>query len=236
MGISGSVAAENPTLDTVGKKKGTVDLDIFVITKTGALWISYFIIKSLNAFVNLFGLSKYRLCFNYAMDESYLEVHNKNFFTATELFNLKKIGDLNYDKLYNENKWLLNYYPYKLSDKIPSKLKKSNAIIRAINFSLFSIFQFLRCFKRKNFGPLNEIHSRFSVGQRHNLYRVCPPNGGYQELIKEKFKRNFKSHIFDSPTFNLIEIMFPNESTLVEETKSEIYYQQEVEQNFAKYL
>ena len=42
VGISGSIAAENPTVDRDGIRQGKVDLDIFVITSANSLWLVFF--------------------------------------------------------------------------------------------------------------------------------------------------------------------------------------------------
>lgn len=235
MGISGSIAAENPTLDKIGSKKGTVDFDIFLITKTNTLWISYFIIKSLNVIVNLFSISKHYLCFNYAMDESYLEIHNRSFYTATELYNLKSISGEPNANLMSANSWAMNYYPLNNSGKDKPLISKPNFIIRGINFLLFATFQFFRCFKRVSLSPLLEIHKKFNNGQRHNIHRVCPPNGGYQDLIKQKFIRNFKSSFSDYYSDHIANNLFPHKLTEKKETRSEIHYDREMQENFARY-
>ena len=235
IGVSGSVAAENPTIDREGVKAGTVDLDLFVITKSNALWVSYFIVKSLNGLIRKFRLSKHYLCFNYAMDEAYLEIHNKNFFTATELYNLKSLVNEAKPRLINNNLWVKNYYPGITVSPTISKITKPIFIVRWLNYSLFSLFQFLRIFKRKNLHPIREINSDFNIGQRHNLRRVCPPNGGYQHLILWQFDDRFKNHFPEYYDEKVVGFLFPSMSLQESKTKSEIHYDQEMFDNFKRY-
>jgi len=235
IGISGSVAADNPTIDKEGIKKGKVDLDLFLIIASDSLWITYFIIKIINSFITILKLKKHYLCFNYAMDETYLEIHNKNFFTATELVNLKSIYNDLKPTLINNNLWIKRYYPGMKNEPRISRVRKTLFIVKWLNFISFSIFQFLRIFKRRNFHPILEIRKDFNIGQRHNLRRVCQPNGGYQELIKEKFTNSYQMNFREYFDKEIIEFLFSKESFAIAITKSEVYYKDEVFSKFKRY-
>jgi len=66
IGISGSVAAENATIEKTGYRKDSVDLDIFIITSSNALWLVFYLERLISMiFIFLLG-RRYVFCFNYA--------------------------------------------------------------------------------------------------------------------------------------------------------------------------
>ena len=88
VGVSGSVAAENPTTNSAAH----VDLDLFVICSKKSLWVIFFFERIYTNIVR-FVQGENFLCFNYVTDVSFLEVYNQNFFTATEIINIKTLVD-----------------------------------------------------------------------------------------------------------------------------------------------
>lgn len=106
IGISGSIAAGNPVL-----YKKRVDLDLFIITSKNTLWTLAFFTRiysssKMNYFI------KHPLCFNYILDESFLEIHNQNFYTATEMINLIPVhGMATYNDFLSSNSWIYKFYP-----------------------------------------------------------------------------------------------------------------------------
>jgi hypothetical protein len=87
------------------------DIDYFIITKAGRLWLSR---SLLVLFKKIFLLnSRKYFCVNYFIDENNLRIPDKNFFTATELAFV--VPTYNYDlyrQLMERNSWIKNYYPY----------------------------------------------------------------------------------------------------------------------------
>lgn len=94
--------------------KGTMpekgDVDYFIITEPGKLWICRTL---LILFKKVFLLnSKKYFCVNYFLDTNNLEVPDKNIFTATEIvFLLPVAGEEYYRKFIQSNKWVNQYYP-----------------------------------------------------------------------------------------------------------------------------
>jgi hypothetical protein len=86
------------------------DIDYFIVTKPGRLWLSR---SLLIIFKKIFLLnSRKYFCLNYFVDEDNLRIPDKNFFTATELVFL--VPTCNYDlylELMNRNSWVKKYYP-----------------------------------------------------------------------------------------------------------------------------
>ncbi|CAG5076340.1 nucleotidyltransferase domain-containing protein [Parvicella tangerina] len=86
------------------------DIDYFIITKPGRLWIARtFLILYKKLF--LFNSHEY-FCVNYFVDEDHLEIEEKNIFTATELVTLlPMVNKTLHQKLVQNNAWIKAYYP-----------------------------------------------------------------------------------------------------------------------------
>jgi len=106
VGISGSVAANNPTRD----RSNLIDIDIFLITRNQCLWLYVIPLCCLNNFRSL--MQDRRLCINFIMDESDLRIPNRNFFTATDIRNLIPVSGLDtFQSFRQANNWVDYYYP-----------------------------------------------------------------------------------------------------------------------------
>jgi hypothetical protein len=86
------------------------DLDFFIITAPGRLWIAR---TFLVAYKRLFLLNSHKyFCVNYFIDSDHLEIEEKNRFTATELATLIPLSGLDhYENLIRINSWLLKFIP-----------------------------------------------------------------------------------------------------------------------------
>src|SRR5690606_29173997 len=86
------------------------DLDFFIITAPGRLWIARMLI-ALYKRVFLFNSHKY-FCCNYFIASDDLEIEEKNLFTATELATLIPLyGGSTYQQLIHENQWVKEFFP-----------------------------------------------------------------------------------------------------------------------------
>jgi len=87
------------------------DIDYFIITKPGRLWLSRTLLV---LFKKIFLLnSRKYFCLNYFIDDENMRIPDKNFFTATELvFILPTYNYELYSQLMDRNKWIRKYYPY----------------------------------------------------------------------------------------------------------------------------
>ncbi|AWA29509.1 nucleotidyltransferase [Flavobacterium magnum] len=108
VGVSGSLSKGYYDKDS--------DIDFFVITRPGKLWISRTLLM---LYKKLFLLnSRKYFCINYFMSSSSLEVEEKNRFTATEIKTLIPFeGRLVFEEFYKKNDWvsgLLGTYDPKL--------------------------------------------------------------------------------------------------------------------------
>jgi hypothetical protein len=86
------------------------DLDFFVITAPGRLWIARML---LILYKRIFLLNSHKhFCINYFVDEDHLEIEEKNIFTATELATLIPLaGKSYYPLLFQTNKWISKFLP-----------------------------------------------------------------------------------------------------------------------------
>lgn len=95
------------------------DLDFFVITAPGRLWIARTLLV-LYKRIFLRNSHKY-FCVNYFVDEEHLEIEEQNLYTATELVTLMPLaGHQHYVRLMKENAWVTSYLPNsKISTSFP---------------------------------------------------------------------------------------------------------------------
>ena len=87
------------------------DIDFFIITSSNNLWTCrtlLHLLKKLTFLVNL----QHSFCMNYFIANEHLEIEEKNYFTAMELSTLIPVRGLYYyDKLLEDNSWIIEYLP-----------------------------------------------------------------------------------------------------------------------------
>jgi hypothetical protein len=86
------------------------DLDFFLITAPGRLWITRTLLM---LFKKIFLLnSKKYFCINYCMSEDSLQVAERNIFTATEIATIKATyNDTLMRRFVESNKWIKEFFP-----------------------------------------------------------------------------------------------------------------------------
>jgi hypothetical protein len=86
------------------------DIDFFIITVPNRLWIARTLLV-LYKKIFLFNSRKH-FCVNYFVDETHLEIEEKNIFTATELATIIPLyGSQQYELLHESNRWLKDFFP-----------------------------------------------------------------------------------------------------------------------------
>lgn len=86
------------------------DIDFFIITKPGRLWISRTLLI-LYKKIFLLNSRKY-FCVNYFISSDHLHIPEQNRFTATEMVTLIPVyGKKAFTSLMQENTWTYNYFP-----------------------------------------------------------------------------------------------------------------------------
>jgi hypothetical protein len=82
------------------------------------LWLSKLFFTLFIKCMSFISLEKW-FCLNYVIDETNLEVQEKNIFTATEIITLIPLhGPLLFDKFFESNNWVYNFFPNNSSKKI----------------------------------------------------------------------------------------------------------------------
>jgi hypothetical protein len=136
------------------------DLDFFVITSAGKLWIA----KTLLAIykrVFLRNSHKY-FCTNYFVDEEHMEISEKNLFTATELATLVPLVNYPaYERLIRSNGWVREFLPNFIPRKMEHKVVRRN-ILRSLVEAFFIPFAALieKMLMRLSASRLKRLYSR----------------------------------------------------------------------------
>jgi len=203
VGISGSLAAQNPTSDRNAKP----DVDIFLITRSQCLWL--FVIPSYIRNVLFKEKKEPRLCCNFIMDESSVEVSNKNFFTATDIRNLVPLsGPETYRWFLQSNRWVDYYYPGFSTASPPMAARSTGTLVIK---SLYVLFNILRCIRRVSLAPLRNLSFKMDSSENNNFNRVSVRLGGYQALVHRRFIRLSAKWYPDLVDAALVEKLFPDE-------------------------
>ncbi len=86
------------------------DLDFFLITESGRVWIARTLLA---IYKRIFLLNSHKyFCLNYYIDEDHLTIDEKNLFTATELATLIPLKGTNYyQQLMIKNNWVKHFLP-----------------------------------------------------------------------------------------------------------------------------
>lgn len=107
------------------------DVDYFIITEKGRLWICR---SLLIVFKKVFLLnSRKYFCTNYFVDINNLEIPDKNLFTATEINSLKPVHQSeHFDEFIKQNNWTKNFQPNFRNEDNTSSIKNTNGLKRIL--------------------------------------------------------------------------------------------------------
>jgi len=84
------------------------DLDIFIITESNRLWITYLLIVLISKLLGIRNI----LCANYLVDEDNLVLGKKSYYTAVQLMQMVPVYNINFkEKLVQSNSWIKYYIP-----------------------------------------------------------------------------------------------------------------------------
>lgn len=202
VGISGSLAADNPTRD----RNNRLDIDIFLVTRKQCLCL-YSILRGIK---NIFNRNndEPEICVNYIMDESNLLVANRNLYTATEIRNLIPIAGLEvYSKFLKINSWAGYYYPEMVVASEPAASTPSNNLINKFFYVVYTIF---RCLKWFSLEPFMKLSFKFDLHSGACSYVFRPPYGGFHALVQKKFARLAETWFPELLGSKLIARLFPD--------------------------
>jgi hypothetical protein len=107
------------------------DIDYFIVTKPGRLWIARSI---LIAFKKIFLLnSKKYFCVNYFVDTDHLEIPDKNIFTATEVLTLEPMYDAEvFQDFIRANSWATEFLPNAKTKSASNSNPKRNYFLKSL--------------------------------------------------------------------------------------------------------
>jgi hypothetical protein len=169
------------------------DIDFFIITRTGRLWVSRILLM---LFKKIFLLnSKKYFCINYFIDEESLEIPEKNIFTATEIAYLipLKNSDL-CSRFFEANSWIRSYFPNwnppvaRGNPPGDPFLKKSLEKILDGNFGNRLDSYFMELYSRRNKKKFRQKDRRnfdLNFKTARNVAKHHP--NGFQEIILSRF-------------------------------------------------
>ncbi|MEO5602535.1 MAG: hypothetical protein ABIR06_16555 [Cyclobacteriaceae bacterium] len=166
------------------------DLDFFVVTKPGRLWIARtLLVMYKRIFLNN---SHREFCVNYFVDTLHLEIEEKNLFTATELATLIPLYNQKvYSDLQSSNPWQKDFLPnFRQRNSAHEEKLIFNPAIRLIEMLLNIFGQGLdNFFMRLTFKRWNKIygdrygHTDFNIAFKTKKYVSKNHPKNYQKTI-----------------------------------------------------
>ena len=191
IGVSGSLSKKYADENS--------DIDFFIITKTGKLWIARTFLHLFKKLTFLFHKEDY-FCMNYFVDEANAEIREQNYFTAVETVTLIPMqGDVAFEMFYAQNTWTRCYLPNNVLRitharttrpglfKIAIEALFNNAVGRWLNKRLMVITA-KRWQKKTDQGKLNDRGIVMSMMACEGCSKPHPAN--FQRKVLEDHQRN----------------------------------------------
>jgi hypothetical protein len=175
------------------------DVDYFVITEPGRLWICRTMLILFKK-VALFNSHKY-FCTNYFVDTDHMQIPDKNIFTATEVMFLKPVvnGPL-IEKLHAVNSWTRDFLPaFEMQSALPCIGENRNLFKRIVEGTLkgrvgewFDNYLFKLTLKRwqKKFPNFTTEDFDLNMRTRKNVSKHHPR--GYQQKVLQEHAEKLK--------------------------------------------
>jgi len=182
-----------------GYADGKSDIDYFIITKPGRLWLCRILLIAFKK-IFLFNSHKY-FCVNYFVDTDNLEIPDKNIFTAIELTSvIPTYNGILYEQLMERNGWTGTYCPnFSLKDIEQIPMENRSVIKKVIEnilsgkmgdrldekFFRLTLSQWKRKFKDFDEEQFDlRLRSRKNVSKHHPL--------GFQEKVLKSLEDKIK--------------------------------------------
>ncbi len=166
------------------------DVDYFIITKPGRLWICRsFLIMFKKIF--LFNSHKY-FCTNYFVDTEHMSIPDENIFTATEVSHLLPVVNYKtYEKFMTTNSWIKEYLPkMNLREDKNCRPYSKNRLKRLVEYLLGKsvgerldnmFFRITLMRWKKKFPHFSESDFNLNLRTRKNVSKHHPR--GYQQKV-----------------------------------------------------
>ncbi len=179
------------------------DIDYFIITKSGRLWIARTLMHILKKISFLFG-KQHLFCMNYYIDEENLKIIEQNSYTATEIFTLLPFcGDNSINEFFRINNWVNLYYPnYELKNLQPRTSVRSSFIKKFFELCLDNGFgnkidDYLMKFTANRWKSKESANPITKKGRKMGIRvskHFCKPNPDYyQEKMLKSYFRQLKA-------------------------------------------
>ena len=159
------------------------DLDFFIVTEPGRLWIARILLVM---YKRIFLLNSHKyFCVNYFVDTEHLEIEEKNLFTATELATVIPLyGAEHYQNLFRANSWLSGFFPNHIPRSIADVPSSKRNILKKLMETCINVM-----FAKQ----LNNFFMKITLNRWKKLYRKDYPNADFQVAFKTK-DYAYKSH------------------------------------------
>ncbi len=174
------------------------DVDYFIITKPGRLWVARTLLILFKKIV-LLNSRKY-FCVNYFIDSDHLTIPDKNLFAATEIITLKPMYGMDlYSKFMNANTWVFEIFPNSFSfDQTLSKKTDRSSPWRLVERFLngkfgdkidnFCFRYTLKVWKKK-FSHFNENDFDLNMRTRKTVSKHHPQ--GFQKKVLDGMEERY---------------------------------------------
>jgi len=159
------------------------DIDFFIITEKNKLWLARTILMAFRRLTILFS-KQHWLCLNYFIDETLLEIEEKNIYTAIELATLLPFrGITTFHKFFRENQWTQMY--------LPNHVLRVSYVEQSKNPVLKQFFEFL--FRNRLGNLLDSIFMRWtSFRFNKRVKNGIETSKGY--LMDLKISKHYAKH------------------------------------------
>ena len=207
LAISGSASHKNAQ-NNLDKE---ADLDLFIVVSPSCILLSFFIIRLVAKLDNLlfnlnFKQNKIKICPNYILETVNLDVKNRSFFTASDIFSLRVIkGRRFYNSFITENTWISNYLNLPKRESINYKKEKYTfyKLASFIIFILLSIYSLIKSIFTLSKFLFFEYYEMYK-----NPYYCTQSTGGYQYEVFVRFRKIYQRNFgYNADLYNYL---FPN--------------------------
>ena len=188
------------------------DRDFFIITEANRLWIARTFMHLFKKLTYLAG-KQHWFCMNYYIDETALEIKEKNIFTAMEIVTLLPMQQTNsFQNFIKANNWANNYFPLKNNSTGKTIPIKKGWVVKFIekifNSSLgnaadawFMTLTDKRWKKKTQHGKLNAHGSRMEMSVGRHFSKPDPKN--FQAKVLQQYQIRIQELLMPQQMINV---------------------------------